>query len=64
MSSDEGLFCENHQIAHSKLKHGFESWKEAIALSWEDYLLQVYEIDGLGKWVQEIIDYIMSQEST
>ncbi|MGD2072922.1 MAG: hypothetical protein PVG65_05495 [Candidatus Thorarchaeota archaeon] len=62
-SLDSELFCEYHHVAYEKLKLGFNEWKKALDLDWKSYLLRVYEVDGLGMWIQEIIDSIMLQES-
>lgn len=59
---DEGSFCEYHRVALEKLKDGFNEWKKALDLDWEQYLMHVYEVKGLGVWIQEMIDYIKSQE--
>lgn len=61
---DEKGFCGYHQTALEKLKVGFDGWKNALDVDWEEYLLRVYEVEGLGLWIQELIDYIMLQEST
>ena len=60
---DDDLYCEYHQVAFRKLEEGWEGWKRALDLDWKNYLLQVYEVEGLGRWIQEVIDYIRSQES-
>jgi hypothetical protein len=57
-------FCRYHHAALEELRNGFEGWSKALELDWKRYLLRVYEIEGLGRWVHEIIDYIMQQEST
>jgi hypothetical protein len=62
-TSDDNRFCGYHQGALKKLEKGLEGWKKALDLDWENYLLRVYEVEGLGLWIQEMIDYIMSEKS-
>ena len=62
--SSEKEFCSYHLIAYQKLEDGWDRWKKALDLDWDKYLLRVYEVEGLGLWIQEVIDYLMLQEST
>ena len=61
---DEEEFCQYHYTAHKKLQEGLDEWRNALDLDWDQYLLRVYEVEGLGLWIQEVIDYLMLQEST
>lgn len=61
---DEEEFCIYHQAALQKLRDGLDGWRKALDLDWDKYLLRVYEVEGLGLWIQEVIDYLMLQEST
>ena len=62
--SSEKEFYNYHSIAFQKLKEGWNEWKKAIDLDWKDYLLRLYDVEELGLWIREIIDYLMLEEST
>ena len=51
-------FCVYHQTAFDSLKETYNEWEKAAGLSWEQYLERVSELDGTGRWVQEIIEFI------
>ncbi|MFW9909271.1 MAG: hypothetical protein ACFFEF_11910 [Candidatus Thorarchaeota archaeon] len=61
---DEEL-CDYHQAAYTNLKSAYKVWSEAEGhLTWEEYVKQVYELEGTGRWVKEIIENIMLQNDS
>ncbi len=40
----------------------FESWRNAYGeIDWENYLGLVFEADGTGTWVLEVIEFIKTR---
>ena len=50
--------CSYHQQALDNLKDTFEKWKKALDIEWMDYLNRLSQLEELGLWVREVIDYI------
>jgi len=54
-------FCSYHQTAFDNLKEMYDEWEKAAGLSWEQYLDKISELESTGRWVREIIEFIMQQ---
>ncbi len=54
-------FCQYHETAYTNLHSAFEGWKTSAGVTWEKYLEQVGKLETTGRWVIEVIEYLMSQ---
>lgn len=48
----DSLVCEQHSRAYQNLLEGYELWKRAKGLSWNDYLSELSENKYAGAWVR------------
>jgi hypothetical protein len=60
----ESTLCHYHQAAHLNLKEGYIEWKRRTSVEWDDYLEVLYNLETLGNWVREVIDFLMSQNDS
>jgi hypothetical protein len=60
ISEDE--LCRYHHKASNNLKVAYEGWKKATGINWEDYLVRISHIEETGRWVIDVIEYIMTQD--
>ncbi len=58
---ESGKYCEYHSRAMDNLKSAFEHWKQALGIRWEDYLKRVQALDETGRWVKELIEYLIAE---
>ncbi len=58
----ESEFCAYHHAARKNLEEGFERWRTALNLAWEDYLDRVLELDETGIWVKEVIEFLRTRD--
>ncbi len=56
--SDEE-FCRYHAEAFKRVNEHFEVWKERKGVAWEDYLREVAKNENTGKWVREVVEYLL-----
>lgn len=55
-------FCSYHQTAFDNVKEMYAKWETAAGLSWEDYLDKISDIESTGRWIREVIEFIMQQD--
>lgn len=55
-------FCPYHQTAFDNLKEMHTKWETAAGFSWEDYLDKLLDIESTGRWVRDVIEFIMQQD--
>ncbi|TFG31457.1 hypothetical protein EU528_06220 [Candidatus Thorarchaeota archaeon] len=55
-------FCSYHQTAYDNVKEMYGQWKTAAGLSWEEYLHKISDIESTGRWIREVIEFIMQQD--
>jgi hypothetical protein len=54
--------CQYHASALRNLREAYEKWTEALEISWEEYLEQVYDLDDAGIWVKEVIEHLRTED--
>ena len=47
-------FCPYHEAAYANLRKAFDRWKDALGISWEDFLGKVSENPETGEWAREV----------
>ena len=58
--TDENRFCSLHQKAYRNIKQKFDSWKNAITISWEEYLSEIMQNPLTGEWIKEVASYLFA----
>jgi hypothetical protein len=56
--------CEYHLSALANIKQAFKDWSEALEIEWEEYLHRLEQVEGVGKWVIEVIEHLNSQDAS
>jgi len=57
-------YCENHQLAYENIKRQYQYWKDALQISWQEYLRKIMENKNAGQWVKEVArDLIEKQKN-
>lgn len=55
-------FCTYHQEAFEALSKIYYEWDKAYGgLDWIEYLRQVIEVEGTGKWVIEVAEVLKKE---
>lgn len=62
-STSDSDLCEYHMAALAKLRDAFKEWERAMNIGWEDYLTLVSKTEGLGSWVREVANHIISADT-
>ncbi len=55
-------YCELHERAHENVVQRYEIWKEAMDISWKEYLNEVAENPYTGSWAKEVARHLSRKE--
>ena len=55
-------YCELHERAHDNVVQRYEIWKEAMDISWKEYLNEVVENPYTGSWAKEVARHLSRKE--
>jgi len=58
----ESEFCNLHRKAYENLLEKYDEWREAMGISWEEYLKEIIENPFTGIWVKEVAQFLMSSK--
>jgi hypothetical protein len=61
---EDSEFCTYHSTAHENLREAFVLWQKGLEIVWEDYLDRVQDLESLGKWVREVVQYIIAENDS
>jgi hypothetical protein len=53
------VYCKYHLQALTNIKAGFEKWRKALGISWEDYLKRIMALPETGVWVKEVTSSLL-----
>jgi len=54
-------YCEFHEEAYKSIVKKYDSWKQALEISWKDYLREIAKNPYTGKWAKEVAEYLISK---
>ena len=57
--SGKSKYCRSHQKAYENVVRAYDKWKEALDISWKEYLSQVANNALTGEWTKEVVQYLM-----
>jgi hypothetical protein len=57
--SGKRKYCRSHKKAYKNVVRGYDKWKEALDISWKDYLSQIADNALTGEWTKEVVQYLM-----
>jgi hypothetical protein len=55
-------FCAFHFEAYQSVTNGYDVWKKAVGLSWEEYLSVIEKNSLTGEWAKEVAKYLIDNE--
>jgi hypothetical protein len=58
----KGNFCELHERVYKRINEKYEVWREAMEISWKEYLNEVVKNPYTGKWVKEVAEQLIKKE--
>ncbi|MGY5854358.1 MAG: hypothetical protein RTU92_12395 [Candidatus Thorarchaeota archaeon] len=61
---EDSEFCAYHSKAQENLREAFVLWQKGLEISWDDYLNRVQNLESLGKWVRDVVEYIISENDS
>ena len=57
----EDDLCRYHLEAMINLRAAYGGWKTATGLGWVEYLERLVHIEETGRWVVDVIEYVIQQ---
>ncbi|MEA2090068.1 MAG: hypothetical protein U9O89_04845 [Thermoproteota archaeon] len=58
----KGKYCELHERAYKSVIEKYEAWKEAMEISWKEYLNEVAKNSYTGKWAKDVAEQLIKKE--
>lgn len=55
-------YCELHERAYKSVVKKYEGWKEAMEISWKEYLNEVAKNPYTGSWAKEVAEQLIKKE--
>ncbi len=52
-------YCELHEKAYKNIVEKYDEWKNALDLSWKEYLKEVAKNPYTGSWAKEVADHLV-----
>jgi len=54
-------YCEFHEEAYKSIVEKYGSWKQALEISWKEYLREIAKNPYTGKWAKEVAEHLISE---
>ena len=54
----ENDFCELHAKAYENVNKKYDEWRNALEISWKEYLSEIAKNQLTGKWAKEVAEYL------
>lgn len=51
--------CEYHYLAYRNIKDKYMVWRSKLGIEWNDYLVRLSKLTGIGKYCKEVIKYLI-----
>jgi len=59
-----GAYCDRHERAYQNLRERYEAWKQALDVSWKEYLAEVAQNENTGTWAKEVAEALLSRDES
>ena len=56
------VYCDLHAKAYENVVSNYDSWKNALEISWKDYLSEIVKNPLTGEWAKEVAEYLIKNE--
>lgn len=57
-----GSYCELHEKAYGNIVKKYDVWRNALDISWREYLSEVVKNPYTGSWAKEVATQLMKSE--
>jgi hypothetical protein len=57
-----GKYCQFHEKAYKKVVGMYDVWKDALGISWEEYLKELMKNAYTGSWAKEVAEQILNEK--
>ncbi len=52
-------YCELHEKAYKNIVEKYDQWKNALDLSWKEYLKELAKNPYTGSWAKEVVEHLV-----
>jgi len=56
-------FCRRHEEAYKSILEGYREWREAMNVSWREYLEEIVKNPYSGRWVKDVASYLLAKST-
>jgi len=56
-------FCRRHEEAYKSIIEAYREWREAMNISWREYLEEIAKNPYSGRWVKDVASYLLAKSS-
>jgi len=57
----ERKYCEIHARAYRCIHEKYDVWKDALSVSWEEYLSEIIKNPYTGSWAKEVAEHLLKK---
>jgi hypothetical protein len=61
-TSEKSEYCELHTKAYENVKKGYDIWRKALDIDWNDYLKEILKNPVTGNSVKEVTQRLLPKE--
>ena len=54
-------FCKRHEEAYKSILEVYREWREAMSISWREYLEEIVKNPYSGRWVKDVASYLLAE---
>ncbi|MEM1589680.1 MAG: hypothetical protein QXZ68_01115 [Candidatus Bathyarchaeia archaeon] len=54
----ENGYCDLHAKAYKNVVKKYEVWREALDISWKEYLSEIVKNPFTGEWAKEVAEHL------
>ena len=58
----ENSYCRLHTDAHQQIIKKYDRWKQALGISWKEYLSEIAKNPLTGEWAKEVAEHLVEME--
>ncbi len=55
-------YCSYHEKAYRNIVETFNAWKEALNISWEEYLKELVKNAYTGTWAKDVAEHLLTEK--
>ena len=55
-------YCDHHEKAYTNVVETYDVWKEALDISWEEYLKELVKNAYAGSWAKDVAEQLLNEK--